>query len=300
MIELVQEKIATPVDHAVADQSKKKWMLEIRPEAPWYELHLKDLWRYRDLVGMFIYREFVAQYKQTILGPLWFLIQPLLTTLMFVLVFGRVAKISTDGMPQILFYMSGLLLWNYFSTSFTKISETFSTNANIFGKVYFPRMVVPIATVISNLISFGIQAVLFAAIWIYYYLQGTPIALNAYTLLIPFLVLLMAALGLGTGIIISSLTIKYRDLRFLVSFGVQLLMYASPIIYPLSSIGDKYRVLLIANPITGIVESFRYAVLGQGTYDPVMLLYSTVATFIILIAGLLLFNRVERNFMDVV
>jgi lipopolysaccharide transport system permease protein len=300
MIELVQEKIDVPANLPTVEQPERKWLLEIKPEAPWYELHLKDLWRYRDLIGMFIYREFVAQYKQTILGPLWFLIQPLLTTLMFVLVFGRVAKISTDGMPQILFYMSGLLLWNYFSTCFTKVSETFSSNANIFGKVYFPRMVVPVATVVSNLISFGIQSVLFAAIWIYYSLQGTPIALNVYSLLIPYLVLLMAALGLGTGIIISSLTIKYRDLRFLVSFGVQLLMYASPIIYPLSSIGDKYRFWLIANPISGIVESFRYAVLGQGTFDPFILLYSSVATFIILLAGLLLFNRVERNFMDIV
>ncbi len=300
MIELVQERVNTPAERVVTDSPEKKWLLEIRPEAPWYELHLKDLWRYRDLVGMFIYREFVAQYKQTLLGPLWFLIQPLLTTLMFVVVFGRVAKISTDGMPQILFYMAGLLLWNYFSTCFTKVSETFSTNANIFGKVYFPRMVVPVATVISTLISFGIQFVLFAGIWLYYYLKGTPISLNAHTLLIPYLVLLMAALGLGTGIIISSLTIKYRDLRFLVTFGVQLLMYASPIIYPLSSIGDKYRLWLIANPISGIVESFRYAVLGHGTFDPVILLYSSVATFIILVIGLLLFNRVERNFMDVV
>jgi lipopolysaccharide transport system permease protein len=300
MIELVQEKIDNQPTHAAANQPEKKWLLEIKPEAPWYELHLKDLWRYRDLIGMFIYREFVSQYKQTILGPLWFLIQPILTTLMFVVIFGRVAKISTDGMPQILFYMSGLLLWNYFSNCFTKVAETFSTNAHIFGKVYFPRLVVPISTVISTLISFGIQFVLFTCIWVYYYLTGTPLSLNAFVLLIPYLLLLMAALGLGTGIIISSLTIKYRDLKFLVSFGVQLLMYATPVIYPLSSIPAQYRFLISANPITGIVETFRYAVLGKGTFDPVLLGYSSIATMVLLMLGVLLFNRVERNFMDVV
>jgi lipopolysaccharide transport system permease protein len=280
--------------------SEQKWLFEIKPKSNWFELHLDDLWRYRDLIGMFIYREFVAQYKQTILGPLWFLIQPILTTITFIVIFGRVAKISTDGIPQILFYMSGLVLWNYFSTCFTKVADTFSTNKHIFGKVYFPRLVVPIATIVSTLISFGIQFLLFIAIWVYYYVKGFPINLTIEALLLPYLVILMAMLGLGSGIIISSLTIKYRDLKFLITFGIQLLMYATPIIYPMSALPEKYRMIILLNPISGIVETFRYSLLGKGMFDPFMLLYSSITTFVILVIGLLIFNRVEKNFMDIV
>lgn len=290
-------------DHLKSDTiavEKETWLLEIKPETPWFQLHLKDLWRYRDLVSMFIYREFTAQYKQTIMGPLWFIIQPILTTITFLVVFGRVARISTDGIPPVLFYMSGIVLWSYFSTCLTKVSDTFSTNKHIFGKVYFPRLAVPLATVITALISFGLQLMLLLFIWVYYYQQGTSISFGIHTLLVPYLVLLMAILGLGSGIIISSLTIKYRDLKFLVSFGIQLLMYATPIIYPMSALPEKYRPFVMANPISGIVETFRFAMLGQGAFDPTLLLYSSVVALVIFMAGLLLFNRVEKNFMDIV
>jgi lipopolysaccharide transport system permease protein len=280
--------------------TEKKWLLEIRPKANLFDLHLKDLWRYRDLISMFIYREFNAQYKQTVLGPLWFLIQPILTTITFIIIFGRVAKISTNGIPHILFYMSGLILWNFFATSFTKVSDTFSTNKHIFGKVYFPRLAAPISIVISTSISFGIQFLLFTAIWVYYKLQGTDIGLSSQTLILPVLVLLTALLGLGCGLIVSSFTNKYRDLKFLLTFGIQLLMYATPVIYPLSALPEKYRTLILINPVCVLVENFRYALLGKGTYEPAMLVYSSITTCVILILGMIIFNREEKHFMDVV
>jgi lipopolysaccharide transport system permease protein len=278
----------------------QKWDLVIRPKTGWLDLHLSDLWRYRDLTMLFVWRDFVAQYKQTILGPLWHIIQPLFTTLLFTLIFGRVAKLPTDGVPPLLFYMAGITCWNYFAECLNRSAGTFLQNASIFGKVYFPRLCVPVSIVISNIIKFGIQFGLFLAFMGYYFLRSEPIHPNALVLFLPLLVLIMAALGLGVGIIVSSLTIRYRDLQVLITFGVQLMMYATPVIYPLSMVPEKYRWLVLANPMSALVETFRYAFLGAGTFEPLNLLYSVAATLVILFAGILLFNHVERTFMDTV
>lgn len=278
----------------------EQWSLVIKPKTGWFDLHLSDLWRYRDLVMMFVRRDFVSLYKQTLLGPLWFVIQPLLTTLTFTVIFGNIAQLSTDGLPKILFYLSGITAWNYFSDCLLKTSETFSSNAGLFGKVYFPRLAVPLSIVISNLIKFGIQLGLFLAFYIYFLVQGAAIKPNATLLLFPILLLMMAALGLGTGIIVSSLTTRYRDLRFLVQFGVQLLMFSTPVIFPLSKIPEQYRWILIANPMTPIIETFRYAFLGTGTFSWELLGFSAFITVIILTLGVLLFNHVEKTFMDTV
>jgi lipopolysaccharide transport system permease protein len=249
---------------------------------------------------IFVWRDFVSQYKQTILGPLWHLIQPLFMTLLFTLVFGRVAKMPTDGVPPALFYMAGVTCWNYFAECLNRASGTFIQNAGIFGKVYFPRLCVPVSIVISNVIKFGIQFALFLAFTALYYAKGTPIHPNALVLLTPLLVLIMAALSLGLGIIVSALTTRYRDLHVLITFGVQLGMYATPIIYPISMISAKYRWLVLANPMSALVETFRFAFLGCGDFAPWNLLYSGVSTLIILFLGVVLFNHVERTFMDTV
>jgi lipopolysaccharide transport system permease protein len=272
----------------------------IRPKTGWFDLHLTDLWRYRDLVMLFVRRDFVAQYKQTILGPLWFIIQPLLTTLAFTLIFGNVAQISTDGLPKILFYMSGVTAWNYFADCLTKTSETFNANANIFGKVYFPRLAVPVSIVISNLIRFGIQLGLFLGFYVYFLARGTAIHATPALWLMPFLILLMAALGLGSGIIVSAMTTRYRDLRFLVQFGVQLAMYSTPVIIPLSKLPEKYRWIMLSNPMTPVIETFRYAFLGTGEFSWSNLGLSTGIASVILAVGVLLFNHVEKTFMDTV
>ncbi len=294
-----QRPISDPAGQSGGD-SEDEWSLVIRPKTGWFDLHLVDLWRYRDLVAMFVRRDFVSLYKQTVLGPLWFLIQPLLTTLTFTVIFGNIAQLSTDGLPKILFYMSGVTAWSYFSDCLLKTSETFNANANIFGKVYFPRLAVPVSIVISNLIKFGIQLGLFLAFYFYFLVSGANIQPNSVLLLLPILLLLMAGLGLGTGIIVSSLTTRYRDLRFLVQFGTQLLMYSTTVIFPLSSIPEKYQWLIIANPMTAIIETFRYAFLGTGTVSWAMLGYSAFVTVVILGFGVLLFNRVEKTFMDTV
>ena len=286
----------TPTTSTAAPE---QWDLVMRPKTGWFDLHLSDLWRYRDLTILFVWRDFVAQYKQTILGPLWHIIQPLFTTILFTLVFSRMAKISTDDLPPILFYMANLTCWNYFAECLNRSSGTFINNASIFGKVYFPRLCVPVSVVLSNMIKFGIQFGLFLCIMTYYFVKG-DIHPNAWVLLTPLLVLIMAALGLGVGIIVSSLTIRYRDLQVLITFGVQLLMYATPVIYPLSSVAEKHRWLVLANPMSAIVETFRYAFLGRGLLDPMDLLYSAVATVVILFTGIVLFNHVERTFMDTV
>jgi len=279
---------------------EEEWSLVIKPKSSWFDLHLTDLWRYRDLIYMFVKRDFVAQYKQTILGPVWFLVQPLLTTIIYMIIFGNIAKIPTDGLPQILFYMSGILMWNYFSGCLNKTSDTFVANANIFGKVYFPRLTVPISSVISGLIAFFIQLVLFIGFYLFYVLSGLKIAPNAYLLLLPYLIFLMALLGLGLGIIVSSLTTKYRDLKFLMAFGVQLLMYGTPVIYPLSLLSDKYKTLVLLNPMTSIVETFRFSILGVGVFKWEYLAYTSVFTLFVLIVGVVLFNKVEKDFMDTV
>jgi lipopolysaccharide transport system permease protein len=285
---------------AAASAGPDQWDLVLRPKTGWFDLHLADLWRYRDLTMIFVWRDFVAQYKQTILGPLWHIIQPLFTTILFTVIFGHVAKLPTDDLPPALFYMAGITCWNYFAECLNRSAGTFINNASIFGKVYFPRLCVPVSVVISNLIKFGIQFVLFLGFLAFYYAQGANMHPNMLILLTPLLVLIMAALGLGTGIIISALTIRYRDLQVLITFGVQLLMYVTPVIYPISMIPEKHRWIALANPMSALVETFRYAFLGAGTFDPFNLLYSATATLVILLVGILLFNHVERTFMDTV
>jgi lipopolysaccharide transport system permease protein len=277
------------------------WDLVIRPKSGWFDLHLYDLWRYRDLVSMFVWRDFVANFKQTILGPLWFIIQPLLTTLIFTVVFGNIAKLGTDGLPAILFYMSGIIGWNYFADCLNSTSNTFIANAGIFGKVYFPRLAVPLSIVISSLLKYGIQLAMFLAFFGYYYVSSTTVHPNAVLLLTPLLILIMAGLGLGCGIIISSLTTKYRDLRFLVGFAVQLAMYATPVIYPLSKLqGSRFLWLVLLNPMTPVIETFRYGFLGAGTFRPEYLALSAGLTALVLVIGVLLFTHIEKTFMDTV
>lgn len=284
----------------VQDHSDEEWSLIIKPTSGWLEFNLEDLWRYRDLLFMFVKRDFVAVYQQTILGPLWYFIQPILTTITFTIVFGNIAQISTDGLPQLLFYMSGIIGWNYFSDCLNATSGTFSSNAAIFGKVYFPRLIAPLSTVISNLIKFTIQFLLFLAFMFYFLSEGKNVNPNMAILMTPVLIFLMAGLGLGFGIIISSLTTKYRDLKFLITFGVQLLMYATPVIYPLSTLPEKYRIIVMANPMTPVIETFRYAYLGAGSFDPLHLVYSGVFMVVILFIAMVIFNKVEKTFMDTV
>ena len=265
-----------------------------------FDLRLKELWDHRDLIFLFVRRDFISVYKQTILGPLWYLIQPLFTTVIFVIVFGNIAKISTDGNPQILFYMSGLIFWNYFADCLNKTSNTFLNNAHIFGKVYFPRLSVPISIIITNLITFSIQFGLLLIFYFYYFTNHARLQPNPYLLLLPVLIISTGLLGLGTGIIISSLTTKYRDLKFLLTFALQLMMYATPVIYPLSTIPAKYQIFLLINPMTAIIETFRYALLGSGSINLLNLGYSILFTILALFLGIIIFNRVEKNFMDTI
>lgn len=290
-----------PVAAATAAADNDNWDLVLDPPSGFMSLNLKDLWRYRDLVVLFVRRDFVAAYKQTILGPLWHLIQPLLTTLMFTVVFGRIAGLPTDGVPQFLFYMAGTTVWTYFANCLTSTSSTFISNASIFKKVYFPRLAVPVATVISRLIAFAIQFTMFLAFYgVIWWRSGRAFGPNAIVLLLPLLLLMMAGLGLGFGVIISSMTTKYRDLQVLVGFGVQLWMYATPVIYPLSQMPQKFRWLLVANPMSAIVETFRYGFFGEGTFSWLHLGYSAAFTLVLLLCGTAIFNRVERTFVDTV
>jgi len=281
-------------------ETEERWDMIIRPKRHLLDLKLGELWRARQLVMMFTWRDFVSVYKQTILGPLWYLIQPLLTTITFTFIFGSVAKLPTDGLPQFLFYMSGTVIWTYFATCLTKTSTTFIDNAHLFGKVYFPRLAVPISILLSDLITFFIQFALFLLFMGYFALRGSSIHPNGWIALTPVLLLIMAGLGLGFGIIISSLTTKYRDLRFLVQFGVTLLMYATPVIYPVSAMSPKLQTIIQLNPMTPIVEAFRYAYLGAGTVDAGKLLYSAIFMLVIVTIGIIIFNRVEATFMDTV
>ena len=282
---------------------QQDWDLIIENKNRLLTLDLREVWRYRDLLLMYVRRDIVTFYKQTILGPLWFFIQPLLTTVMFMFVFGGIAGISTDGVPQAVFYLSGLVCWNYFADCLTKCSDTFNANQQIFGKVYFPRLVVPFSIVISNMIKMGIQFLLFLAVYLYYYATLGNFHVNAAVLLLPFLLLMLGCLGLGFGLLISSMTTKYRDLRFLVSFGVQLWMYATPIIYPLSVMKSNYpdKVWLIAaNPLTAIIETFKYGFTGVGVFEWNYLFYSLAVTLAVMLFGIMVFNRVQKNFMDVI
>lgn len=282
------------------DLKKEQWTSVIKPSNGWFDIKIKELWQYRDLIAMFIKRDFVAVYKQTILGPLWFLLQPLFTTLVFTVVFGQIAKLPTNGMPQILFYLSGTVMWNYFAACLNITANTFVTNAGIFGKVYFPRLVTPIAVVLTQLMTFFIQFSLFLGILCYFYLNGSEVHPSIWILATPILLLQMACLGLGCGIIVSSMTTKYRDLSLLVTFGVQLWMYATPVVYPISMVSGKLAILMAMNPMTAIIEIFRYAFLG-GQLIPLWYWGVSIGTTVcLLLLGIVLFSKVEKNFMDTV
>lgn len=279
---------------------KEEWSYVISSQTGWFNFQLKELWTYRNLVRMFVKRNISTMYKQTVLGPLWIVINPLLSTLVFTIVFGRIASIPTEGVPDYLFYMAGNILWIFFSTSLSKVSVTFTANAGIFGKVYFPRLAVPISTVLTNLISFSIQFLIFMGFLVYMLAKGADIHPNAYVLLLPLLLLEIGFLSIGFGILISALTAKYHDLAVLVSFGLQLWMYASPVVYPASVVPAKYEALYMLNPMAPILEAFRYGFLGTGNFSWVNLGISFVVTGGILFVGLLLFHRVERVFLDTV
>lgn len=276
------------------------WTTVIKPHSNFFEIDFKEIWKYRDLVSMFVKRNVVTMYKQTVLGPLWFFINPIFTTLVYMVVFGGIAKISTDGLPQALFYLSGIICWNFFSECLNKNSTTFIDNASVFGKVYFPRLVVPLAVVISNLLKLMIQFGLFVLVYLYFVFKGVNVHPNTYALLFPWLVFLLAGLGLGFGILFSSMTTKYRDLKFLLSFGVSLWQYATPVIYPLSSISDKYQWIVQINPVTAIIEAFKYGFMGHGAFSWGALVYSSIFTIVLLSISVLVFDKVQKGFMDVV
>jgi len=277
-----------------------EWDMEIKPHDNLFNLHLKDVWHYRDLLWLLVRRDFVSFYKQTIFGPIWFFIQPIFTTITFTIIFSKMAKISTSDIPAPLFYLTGNIAWNYFSDCLNKTSTVFRDNASIFGKVYFPRLIMPLSIVFSNLIKFGVQFILFVLMMVYFTFQGAAVHPNLYVLLFPIVIVLMAILGLGIGLIITAMTTKYRDLAFLVTFGVQLLMYATPVIYPLSAAPAKYRVYISANPLSGLIETFRYGFTGKGEFFIGAFMYSVVASIVLFFLGLIVFNRVEKTFVDTV
>ena len=293
---------------------KDSWTMVIRPHNKLWNIDIRELWRYRDLIVLFVKRNIVVQYKQTILGPLWYLIQPILTVIMNMVVFGGIAKMSTDGIPQPMFYMAGNVCWFYFSDCLNQTSSTFTANAGMFGKVYFPRLVVPISTVLSNLLRFSIQLGLFVALYIYFFCSGAPIhfgmiipaapvIVNIFVFVTVFvlMVIMLAGLGLGFGILVSSMTTKYRDLTILFTFIVQLWMYATPIVYPMSMVtSDKLRTIILANPLTSIIEAFKYITLGEGYFSWGALSYSFVFMCSLLLVGILIFNKIQRSFMDTV
>ncbi len=280
----------------------QNWDIQIKPNVRWFDWNIKEVWRYRDLMWMLVKRDFVSVYKQTILGPLWFFIQPMLTTGMYFFVFSRMAKLSTDGIPPLLFYLAGITFWSYFQETLIRISDTFITNSHIFGKVYFPRIVIPISVVISNLVRFFIQFFLFLLVWVFY-LADSTVHLQPnwnWFIIIPVILIMMAGLAFGLGMIISSLTTKYRDLRFLLTFGVQLLMFGTPIVYPLSIASETLRPYIMLNPMTALVESFRFVFLGSGAMSYAGLAYSFACMIGLLMLGMLVFNKVEKKFMDTV
>lgn len=288
--------------HIIKTQMENKnteWTNVISSEHSLFKLNLKEVWDYRDLVYMFVKRDFVSSFKQTILGPLWFFINPIFTTVVYLIVFGNIANLSTDGAPKILFYLAGVTLWNYFSSSLGGTSNVFVGNAGIFGKVYFPRLVMPITIVISNLMRFGVQFLLFLVVFFYYWYKGevTP---NWWVLFTPIFILMMSLFALGVGMIFSSLTTKYRDLSMLLTFGISLYMYATPVIYPTSMLSAKIQPYAKYNPLTGIFEGFKYAWMGVGEFHPIMLVYSTIIILILLAIGTVIFNKVEKGFMDTV
>jgi lipopolysaccharide transport system permease protein len=288
---------------AITPEDDEDWDLELKASTSLFQLHLQDVWNYRDLLLLLVRRDFVSFYKQTILGPLWFFIQPIFTTIIFTFIFGNLAGISTDGLPQPLFYIAGITAWNYFSDCLNKTSTVFKDNSAIFGKVYFPRLIMPLSIIASNLVRFGVQMLLFLGMIAYYWLSGKYFGLNWYVLLFPAVVLLMGCLGLGFGLIITAMTTKYRDLSFLVTFGVQLLMYATTVIYPLSTAihkYPKYAWIIKYNPMTPIIETFRYGFLGKGSFSWSGLGYCAAITIIVTLVGIVIFNKVEKKFVDTV
>lgn len=283
-----------------ASQESKDWDLVIKGHSSLFDVNFGDLWRYRDLLLMFVKRDFVSFYKQTILGPLWFFIQPIFTTIVFTFVFGTLAEISTDGLPHALFYLTGITSWNYFADCLTKTSTVFKDNANIFGKVYFPRLIMPLSIVVSNLVRFGVQLLLLIVMMVIYYYRGEEFHVTYGLFFFPILVILMALLGLGIGLIITAVTTKYKDLTFLITFGVQLLMYGTTVIYPLSAAPEQYKRIIELNPMTGIIEAFRFSFLGKGEFSLWSVGYSAVVTIVILFFGILIFNKTEKNFVDTI
>lgn len=284
----------------IIDTQKNSWTEEIKAKDSLLSVNLREVWQYRDLLYMLVKKEFITFYKQTILGPIWFFVQPLMTTVIYLVIFGQIAKLSTDGLPQIAFYLSGITIWNYFSEALSKISTIFRDNADVFGKVYFPRLIIPLSVVCSGLMKFAIQFSLFILVVLYYtFVEGT-IHPNIWVIATPFLLLLMASFAMGLGMIFSSLTTKYKDLTFLLSFGIQLGMYVTPVIYPVSAMPEKYKWIININPLTGIFECFRYGYLGSGSFEAASLGLSTLLIAILLIVGVLVFNKVEKSFMDTV
>jgi len=282
----------------------EKWLFELSGKKTYFSINFKEIWQYRDLLLLFVKRDIVTFYKQTILGPIWFIIQPLLTSIIQFVIFSKIAEIPSDDVPYFLFVLAGNILWFYFSDSLKATSETFTVNQNMFGKVYFPRIIMPLKVVLSNGIKFGIQFAFFLVVLIYYIKQGAPIAPNLYVLLLPVLLLIVALIALGFGMIISALTIKYRDLNFVITFGISLYMYITPIVYPtslvLEKMDQKYHALVYLNPLTSLFDFFRYAFTGSGIIDSNGLIYSVVFAIVIFFVGLVVFNRSEKSFIDVI
>lgn len=280
---------------------EEDWDMIIKPSTSVFQLNLKDVWAYRDLLTLLVRRDFVSFYKQTILGPIWFFIQPLFTTLIYVFVFGNLAGLSTDSLPQPLFYMTGIVMWNYFSECLVKTSTVFKDNSNLFGKVYFPRLVMPLSIVVSNLVRLGVQLILLLSVIIYYiFFKGFEFNPTPYLLLLPYLVFLMAILGLGLGLIITAMTTRYRDLSYLVGFGVQLLMYATPVIYPMSAASEKIQSIISINPLSHVIEAMRFGLLGAGSFSWSGMVYVTIVSFAVLFLGMVVFNKVEKSFVDTI
>lgn len=279
---------------------EQQWDMIIKPKTGWFDIDFGEIWRYRELIVMFVKRNFVTAHKQTVLGPLWFVIQPLFTTLVYTVIFNKVAKIPTDNIPPFLFYLSGNVAWSYFASCMTRTSNTFVGNARIFGKVYFPRLTVPISSVISGLLQFGIQFLLFLGFYFYFMLKGAPIFPKWWIIAFPILILQMALLGFGMGILISSMTTKYKDMRFAMGFATQLWMYATPIVYPLTLVPEWLRGWYTLNPMVSVVESFRYAFIGSGVIQWRYVGISWLVTLLILFAGIVVFSRIEKTFMDTV
>ncbi len=283
--------------------SEDEWLYEIKPKDNFFSLHLKEVWNYRDLLFLFVKRDVVTVYKQTILGPLWYLIQPLFTAITFTIIFNNVAGIKTGETPSFLYNLAGIIVWNYFTTCLNETSDTFKKNAGIFGKVYFPRLIMPLSIVVSNLLKLSIQILIFVGFYIYYYLIGVNLSLNSFVVLFPILVILMGILGLGLGMIISSLVTKYRDLSFLIGFGVQLLMYVSAVMYPIALIKEKlpeYGWLVEYNPLAYIIEASRFMLLNEGVVSLFGILYTIIVTVVVFFVGLLIFNKTEKSFIDTV